>query len=81
MAEAGLAVRKYEVRAQFEEGVVRWTFALQTEDGGKYEIDVRDGEEVPILMDLCKRDWTVFYDPQSKTFRTGWNTPGNAMKH
>jgi hypothetical protein len=81
MADEGLSVRKYEVRARFVAGAVEWTFALQTDDGGKHEIHIQDGEEIPLLLEICKRDWTVFYDPKSHTFRSGWNTPGNVVKH
>lgn len=79
--EAGQPVRKYEVRARFEQDVVRWTFAFMTDDGEKHELPLRDGEEVPLLLDMCHRDWTVYFDSASKTFRTGWNTPGNKMAH
>ena len=73
----GKAVKKYEVTAAFREGVVTWTFGIMTDDGQKHYWDVRDGEEIPILMELCRRDWSVFYNPETKQLSSGWNIPGS----
>lgn len=69
-------VQKYQVGARFQSGVLSWTFMVQTEDGAVCELDVRDGEEIPILFQMCRADLTVYFDPESKTLTTGWNTPG-----
>ncbi|MBI5865128.1 MAG: hypothetical protein HZB38_11595 [Planctomycetes bacterium] len=76
-ADAPKAVKKYEVVASFRDGVVHWRFGLLTEDNEKHYWDVRDGEEIPILMELCRRDWTIFYDPQTRELSSGWNLPGS----
>lgn len=70
------AVDKYEITAKFTEGSVAWTFCMLLEDGSKHSVDIKDGEEVPILMDICRRDWTVYFDAATKTFSTGLNRPG-----
>jgi hypothetical protein len=74
---AGKSVSKYEVAASFQDGVLTWTFGVMTEDGVKHSWDVRDGEEIPILMELCRRDWTIYYNPETKRLSSGWNTPGS----
>jgi hypothetical protein len=65
-ADAGQAVKKYEVTATFRDGVVSWTFGIMTADGKTYRLDVRDAEEIPQLMDVCRRDWTIFFDPERR---------------
>lgn len=77
MAEnAGKPVKKYEVTASFREGVVTWTFAVMTDDGQKYFWEIRDGEEVPLLMELCRRDWSIYFNPETNQLSSGWNMPG-----
>jgi hypothetical protein len=76
-ADAGQAVKKYEVTATFRDGVVSWTFGIMTADGKTYRLDVRDAEEIPQLMDVCRRDWTIFFDPETQTLSSGWNIPGS----
>ena len=72
----GKAVEKYQFAAQITEGVVNWSFGVQTDDGEKYELTLRDGEEVPVLHAILRKDSTVYFDPKSGTLRTGWNLPG-----
>jgi len=72
----GQAVRKYQVAATFSNDVVEWSFAIQTEDAQEHVLKVRDGEEIPTLVDLCRRDLSIYYDPQTRTLRSGWNAPG-----
>lgn len=76
-ADMGQPVKKYEVTATFRDGVVAWTFGIMTDDGKTYRLDVRDGEEIPQLMDVCRRDWTIYFDPQTQTLSSGWNIPGS----
>ena len=73
----GLHVDKYQVSASFRGGVVEWRFVVQTEDGETHELRVRDGEEIPVLLDMVRRDATVHYDPESGSLATGWNNPGS----
>lgn len=70
-------VDRYEITAKFSDGAVAWAFTVQLEDGSKHSVEIRDGEEVPILMEICRRDWTVYFDPATKTFSTGLNRPGS----
>ena len=72
----GHAVEKYQFSAQLSEGVVNWSFGVQTDDGKKHELTLRDGEEVPVLHSILRNDSTVYFDPKTGTLRTGWNTPG-----
>jgi hypothetical protein len=73
----GLNVDKYQITATFRGGVVEWHFAIETEDGQQHELPVRDGEEIPILLEIVKRDATLHYDPRSCSLSTGWNNPGS----
>lgn len=73
---SGQPVARYQVFATIIEGVVEWTFAIQTEDGERHNLQLRDGEEVPLLLDICRHDQTIYYDKESKVLRTGWNVPG-----
>lgn len=75
--EGGNAVSRYQVAATFRDGVVEWALGLQLEDGERVILPIRDGEEVPILLDLCRRDSTIYYDPQTRTLRSGWGSPGD----
>lgn len=70
------AIEKYEFSATMREGVIEWSLGLQTDDGQKHALRVRDGEEVPILLDLLRHDTTVYFDPAGPTVRTGWNAVG-----
>lgn len=70
------AVRKYQVAATFKNAVVEWTFAVETEEGEKHFLPVRDAEEIPVLVDLCRNDPTVYFDEKTCTIRSGWNSPG-----
>ncbi len=72
-----LHVNKYAVAATFMDRVVGWKFIVETDDGARHEFPLRDGEEVPVLLDLCRHDETLFYDPASKTLSTGLNNPGD----
>jgi len=72
-----LALSKYEVSAAFREGVVEWSLHLQTEDGRKHAVRVRDGEELPILIDILRRDATVYFSPSTSTLRTGLSALGS----
>jgi len=74
--DGGSPVQKYQVTAAFKNGVVEWSFAVQTDDGERYSMPVRDGEEIPVLLDLLRRDKTVYFDVKTQSLRTGWNTPG-----
>jgi hypothetical protein len=74
--EGGRPVKRYQVAARLRDGLVEWSFALETDDGERYVLPIRDGEEIPVLRDLCRRDPTVYFDPNSSTLRSGWNLPG-----
>jgi hypothetical protein len=71
-----LNVNKYCVSARVAGGVVEWTFSVETDDGERHDLPIRDGEEIPILLSLVQKDTEVFYDPHTKTLSTGWNDPG-----
>jgi hypothetical protein len=71
-------VNKYQVAAKFREGIVEWSVLLETDDGEHYTLLVRDGEEIPVLLDICRRDPTIYFNPQTQTLSTGWNDPGGS---
>lgn len=81
MTPSGEAVSRYQFEAQIRDGVVVWRFGVMTESGGQHAVELRHGEEVPILLDLLRHDATVYFDPQSRTLRTGWNVPGKPAAH
>lgn len=72
----GLPVSKYKVTAAIEGGVVLWSLGIETENGDRHEISVRDGEEIPILLAMAKGDGQIFYDAATGRLTTGWNDPG-----
>ena len=74
--EGGSAIKRYQVGAKFHDGVVEWHFCVETEAGGKHFVQIRHGEEIPVLLDLCRHDRTVYYDDKQRTLRSGWNVPG-----
>jgi hypothetical protein len=76
-----LHIDKYQVFARFRDGVIEWSLALQTENGEHYTLQVRDGEEIPILLDICRRDRQAYFDPATRTLRTGWNPLGSDTEH
>lgn len=77
MLKSGEAVKKYQIGATIKNGVIEWTFALQTEDGGQHVFPIRDAEEIPTLLDMCRRDTTIYFDAMTGTIRSGWNSPGH----
>ncbi|MEP0847674.1 MAG: hypothetical protein HRF50_12765 [Phycisphaerae bacterium] len=77
----GQAVRRYQVAATMRDGVVEWSLWLETDDGQKHALRIRDGEEIPVLVDLLRRDKTVYYDAAALTLRSGWSAPGLADSH
>ncbi|MFQ5468400.1 MAG: hypothetical protein ACE5DS_09735 [Kiloniellaceae bacterium] len=78
---AGLPIRKYQFTAALRDGVVEWSIGIETDDGEQHLLAIRDGEEVPVLREMCRSDTTIYYDPESRTFRTGWNIPGKEDRH
>jgi hypothetical protein len=75
--EHGVAVNKYQVTARFREGIVEWALSLELENGEKHEIVIKDGSEIPVLLDMARRDATIYFDPQRQRLSTGWNDPGS----
>ena len=66
MMDGGKLVSKYQFAAALGDGVVDWSFAVQTDDGRTHTLPIRDGEEVPILQDMCRGDLSVFYDADAR---------------
>jgi hypothetical protein len=74
--DTGLPVARYQLIASLADSVVHWRLGLETDDGRRHEIALRDGEEVPILLDLLRGDKHVYFDERTRALRTGWNFPG-----
>lgn len=72
----GLHVNKYRFTAKFSDAVVSWALSVETEGGQKFQIPLRDGEEVPVLLSIFKGDAHVYFDPKESRLSTGWNVPG-----
>lgn len=70
-------IHKYQVVARFRDNRVDWSLLIETTDNQKHIVPVCDGAELPVLLDLVRRDRTVFFDPKSRTLSTGWNDPGD----
>lgn len=73
--DGGAPVTHYQWLATFRDGVVEWRLGVQT-SAGQHLIPIRDGEEVPVLLDILRQDATVYFDAENGTLRTGWSTPG-----
>lgn len=72
----GLHVKKYRFTAKFVDSIVEWAISVETDDGQKFRVPLRDGEEVPVLHGLLRADPHVYFDPQEFKLSTGWNNPG-----
>lgn len=77
---SGVLVERYQFLAQVRDGVVEWTVAVETQGGVQHVLPLKDGEEVPILADFLRRDRTMYFDPETRTLRTGWNPAGDGVK-
>lgn len=72
-----ILVHKYQVVARFRENRVDWSLMLETSDGQKHVVPVCDGAELPVILDVVRRDRTIFYDAKSRSLTSGWNDPGD----
>ncbi|MBL8877506.1 MAG: hypothetical protein JNG88_00175 [Phycisphaerales bacterium] len=72
-----ILVHKYQVVARFRENRVDWNLMLETSDGQKHVVPVCDGAELPIILDVVRRDRTIFFDAKSCSLSSGWNDPGD----
>lgn len=72
----GQPIVRYQLLATITEGIVSWRLVLETKDNRQHEMPIRDGEEVPVLLELIRGDKSVFFDASSGTLGTGWNFPG-----
>lgn len=75
----GLHVNRFRVTAKFIDGIVEWAVSFETDDGQKFRVPVRDGEEIPILLNILQNDEQVYFDPQEFKLSTGWNNPGEQV--
>lgn len=69
-------VEKYQFLAYLRETSVDWSLSLELEGGERVALPIADGAEVPLLLDLLRRDPTVFFDARNRRLSTGWNRPG-----
>lgn len=76
----GVSVERYQFLARIHDGVVEWSVGFETQGGTQHVLPLKDGEEVPVLADLLRRDPTMYYDAESGTLRTGWNATGDGLK-
>lgn len=76
MAELGLIVNKYAVSATIRASSVAWKYRVEVEGGEHYDLDIQDGAEIPLLLEIFRSDNTVYFDPATRTLSTGWNDPG-----
>lgn len=76
MSEGAIPLNKYAVSAAFHNGAVSWLLSLELASGEHVELQILDGAEVPILLDILRSDNTVYFDPRTRTLTTGWNDPG-----
>ncbi len=73
----GEFVNKYSVAATFEGSSVNWSFRVQLSNGEQVEVNVVDGAEIPVLLDIVRSDRSIYFDPKTRTLSTGWNDPGS----
>lgn len=76
--DGGKAIQKYQFAATVKDGLIEWSLGLSLEGGERVVLPIREGEEIPILMQLCRGDLSIYYDPSTRTIRSGWNSPGQA---
>ncbi|MBK8913491.1 MAG: hypothetical protein IPM64_02630 [Phycisphaerales bacterium] len=69
-------VDKYQFVATLRETTVDWSLSLELEGGQKHTIAITDGAEVPLLLDLLRKDPSIYFDPKNRRLSTGWNSPG-----
>ncbi len=77
----GLSIKRYQFTATLRDGVTEWALHLETDDGARSTLRIRDGEEVPVLLDMLRHDKTVYFDASTGTLRTGWAAPGVKDAH
>ena len=65
MSEAGEFVNKYSVSATFESSGVSWRFLVELSNGERCHMDVVDGAEIPILLDIMRADRSIYFDPRT----------------
>lgn len=75
--ENGNYVHKYRFSATVQPDYVSWKLSLQLDTGEHVEVPIRAGEEIPLLLELCRRDRSLFWNAQTRTLTTGWNDPGD----
>ncbi|MCG3127710.1 MAG: hypothetical protein CHACPFDD_02578 [Phycisphaerae bacterium] len=76
MSEHGLTVKRYSVAASFARSTVNWMLVIETDGGERHTIEVVDGAEVQLMLDVLRKDKTMYYDPRTRSLSTGWNAPG-----
>lgn len=69
-------VDKYQFVATLRETTVDWSLSLELEGGQKHTIPITDGAEVPLLLDLLRKDPSIYFDAKNRRLSTGWNSPG-----
>ncbi len=74
--EGGQAIVRYQLLATFHDGAASWRLLLETKDNRSHDLTIRDGEEVPVLLELLRGDKSVYFDARTGTLGTGWNFPG-----
>lgn len=69
-------VRRYQVTTVIGERALQWTFAVELDNGARHEMNIVDAAEIPLLLDLLRRDAAIYFDARSRTLSTGWTEPG-----
>ncbi len=59
---SAVRVIKYRVVAHLHAGIVEWTFGVELENGQRHDLLVKDGSDIPILLDLARREKALAYD-------------------
>ena len=74
--ELGRRVSEYQLAASFRDGLVAWSLTLELDNGEQSVLPIENGQEVPVLLEICRRHASLSYDPASKTLDTGLEEPG-----
>ncbi len=77
--DGGRLISRYQLAAEFRDSEIRWSMAIETDDGNKHHVPIAEADDVPILADLCRHDAAIYFDAEKGVLRTGWNRPGSDL--
>jgi hypothetical protein len=74
-------INKYQLSASIGERAFQWRFSVELDNGERHELKIADAAEIPLLLDLLRKDPAVYFDANTHTLCTGWNDPGKTQQN